>query len=149
MTRKVSSHLYIACWHFTSQYARKHSDVLTLLFCTSERRVLTRFSMAHPFDKLLSCRRIMMGPPARPRVTADTLADNLADNQASDVATNMAAAAQPNLSYTSMCWASYRDLAKLKLISAPCNCWLKPADPWQCEAELTGYDWAKWLQLSI
>jgi len=64
----------------------------------------------------------MMGPPARPRVTADALADNLADNQASDVATNMAAAAQPNLSYTSMCWASYRDLAKLKLISAPYNC---------------------------
>ncbi len=123
MTRKVSSHLYIACWHFTSQYARKHSDVLTLLFCTSERRALTRFSMAHSFDKLLSCRRIMMGPPARPRVTADALADNLADNQASDVATNMAAAAQPNLSYTSMCWASYRDLAKLKLISAPYNCW--------------------------
>ena len=97
----------------------KHPDMLTLLFCTSERRALTRFSLAHSYDKLLSCRRIMMGP----RVTADTLADNLADNQASDVATNMAAAAQPNVSYTSMCWASYRDLAKLKLISAPCNCW--------------------------
>ncbi len=24
-----------------------------------------------------------------------------------------------------------------------------PADPWQCEAELTGYDWAKGLQLSM
>jgi len=101
----------------------QHPDVLTLLFYTSERRALTRFSVAHSFDKLLSWRRIMMGPLARPRATADTLADNLANNQASDVATNMAAAAQPYLSYTSMCWASYRDLAKLKLFSAPCNCW--------------------------
>lgn len=27
-TRKISSHLYTAHWHFTSQHARKHSDVL-------------------------------------------------------------------------------------------------------------------------
>ena len=78
----------------------KHSDVLALLFCTSERRALTGFLMAHSFDKLLSCRRITMGPPG-PRVTADNfadnLADNLADNHASDVATNMKPWQQQNI----------------------------------------------------
>ena len=62
----------------------KHSDVLALLFCTSERRALTEFLMAHLFDKLLSCRQVTMGPLG-PKVTAD----NLADSHASDVATNM------------------------------------------------------------
>ena len=62
----------------------KYSDVLALLFCTSERCALTGFLTVHSFDKLLSCRRITMGPPG-PTV----IADNLADNHASDVATNM------------------------------------------------------------
>jgi hypothetical protein len=100
----------------------KHPDVLTLLLCISERRALTRFSMAHSFDKLLSCRRITEGPPARPTVNANTLADNLADNLASDVATNMAAAARLKLSYKIYVWPTYKDLANLKLISASCNC---------------------------
>ena len=41
----------------------KHSDVLALLFCRSERCALTGFLMAHSFDKLLSCRWITMGRP--------------------------------------------------------------------------------------
>ena len=47
----------------------KHSDVLAVLFCTSERRALAEFLTAHSFDKLLSCRRITMGPH-EPRVNA-------------------------------------------------------------------------------
>ncbi len=62
----------------------KHSEVLALLFCTSERRALTGFLTAHSFEKLLSYRRTTMGPHG-PRVTAD----NLADSHASDVATHM------------------------------------------------------------
>ena len=41
----------------------KHSDVLALLFCRSERRAFTGFPTASLFGKLLSCRRITMGPP--------------------------------------------------------------------------------------
>jgi len=65
----------------------KHPDVLALLFCISEHRALIGVFAAHSFDKLLSCRRITIRPPAG--VIADNLAGNLADNQASDVATNM------------------------------------------------------------
>ncbi len=76
---------FSVCNHHMQQVpVIKHSEVLALLFCTSERSALTEFLMAHLFDKLLSCRRATMGPHG-PKVAAD----NLADSHASDVATNM------------------------------------------------------------
>ena len=77
-------HVSVSNHHMQQVPVLKYSDVLALLFCTSERRALTGFLTVHSFDKLLSCRRITMGPPG-PRV----IADNLADNHASDAATYM------------------------------------------------------------
>ena len=99
------------------------------------------------FDKLLSCRQIAIGVSAGPRVTAD----NLVDSQISHVATNMKPWQQPYVqTYPYLCAGP----PKLKLISAPCSCWgcvptWFTANPWQCEIELTGYGWAKELQLSM
>jgi len=77
-------HVSVSNHHMQQIPILKYSDVLALLFCTSERRALARFLTVHSFYKLLSCKWITMGPP-RPRL----IVDNLADNQASDVASNM------------------------------------------------------------
>ena len=57
----------------------KHSDVLALLFCTSERRALAEFLTAHSFDKLLQT----------DHDGAAWTKSHCADSHASDVATNM------------------------------------------------------------
>ena len=76
--------LLVSNHHMQQVPVHMHSDVLALHFCTSERCASTEFLTVHSLDKLLSCIRIMMGPPG-PRVTAYVFADN----HASDIATNM------------------------------------------------------------